>query len=226
MERVRFEEVRMARFRLPWQRRESRRRMTPFDRSRLPEVTPATFDEMLEEGLLMAESAARMALKNRLIVDALRSDEPYSDERAADRARSVLYELVQEADEAAEHVAEEREVAAKREGRSQHQHDYHRDDLLNLRRREKVHAAIAKELWTRRSDDAYVAGLIERARDDAWDELSRVIEQELDRRWPRYDEEPDYAEHRSERMANVGDDLLRDLARLEAQRAVEAIPEY
>ena len=44
----------------------------------------------------------------------------------------MLYELVQEADEAAEHVAEEREVAAKREGRSQHQHDYHRDDLLNL----------------------------------------------------------------------------------------------
>ncbi|MGR2752417.1 hypothetical protein [Agromyces arachidis] len=223
---MRFEEVRMGRFRLPWRRRESRRTMTPFDRSRLPEVTLATFAEMLEEGLMMAESAARMALKNRLIVDALRSEDPYTDERAADRARSVLYELVQEADEAAEHVAEEREVAAKREGRSQHQHDYHRDDLLNLRRREKVHAAIAKELWTRRSDDAYLAGLVERARDDAWHELGAAIEQELDRRWPRYDEEPDYADHRAERMADVGDDLLRDLARLEAQRAVESIPEY
>ena len=216
----------MGWFRLPWRRREPRVRMAPFDRSRLPEVAPATFEEMLEEGLLMAESAARMALKNRLIVDALRADEPYSEERAADRARGVLYELVQEADEAAEHVAEEREVAAKREGRSQHQHDYHRDDLLNLRRREKVHAAIAKELWTRRSDDEYVAGLVERARDDAWHELGTAIEQELDRRWPRYDEEPDYADHRAERMADVGDDLLRDLARLEAQRAVEAIPEY
>ena len=216
----------MGWFRLPWRRREPRVRMAPFDRSRLPEVAPATFEEMLEEGLLMAESAARMALKNRLIVDALRADEPYSEERAAERARSVLYELVQEADEAAEHVAEEREVAAKREGRSQHQHDYHRDDLLNLRRREKVHAAIAKELWTRRSDDEYVAGLVERARDDAWHELGTAIEQELDRRWPRYDEEPDYADHRAERMADVSGDLLRDLARLEAQRAVEAIPEY
>lgn len=216
----------MGWLRLPWRRREPRVRMAPFDRSRLPEVAPATFEEMLEEGLLMAESAARMALKNRLIVDALRADEPYSDERAADRARGVLYELVQEADEAAEHVAEEREVAAKREGRSQHQHDYHRDDLLNLRRREKVHAAIAKELWTRRSDDAYISGLVERARDDAWHELGTAIEQELDRRWPRYDEEPDYADHRAERMADVGGDLLRDLARLEARRAVEAIPEY
>ncbi|GAA1057888.1 hypothetical protein GCM10017608_02900 [Agromyces luteolus] len=209
----------------PWRRRR-RVKMAPFDRSRLPEARLASFDEMLEEGMLMAESAGRMALKNRLIVHALRTDEPFSDEHAASEARAVLYELVQEADEAAEHVAEERAAAGKREGRSQHQHDYHRDDLLNLRRREKVYASVAKELWTKRSDDAYVAHFVERARDDAWQELGTAIEHELDRRWPRYDEEPDYAEHRAERMSVVGDDLLRDLARLEAQRAVEAIPEY
>ena len=212
----------MGRFRLPWVRRRPRVRMTPFDRSRLPDVTPASFEEMLEEGLLMAESAARMALKNRLIVDALRGDELYSDARAAERARGVLYELVtaggRRGGRARRRGARGRGEAR---GRSQHQHDYHRDDLLNLRRREKVHAAIAKELWTRRSDDEFVARLVERARDDAWDQLGRVIEQELDRRWPRFDEEPDYADHRSERMADVGDDLSRDLARLEAQRAVE-----
>ena len=213
-------------WRLPWQRRRARVKMTPFDRSRLPEVTPATFDEMLEEGLLMAESAGRMALKNRLIVGALRGDAPYSDERAAAMAREVLYELVQEADEAVEHLSAERETAAQRDGRSQHQHDYHRGDLLNLRRREKVHAAVAKALWTRRSDAAYIDDLVTRARDDAWHELGAAIEQELDRRWPRFDEEPDYAEHRAERMEVVVDDLVRDLARLEAQRAVESIPEY
>lgn len=215
----------MGWLRLPWQRRR-RVRMAPFDRSALPEVKTPSFDEMLEEGLLMAESAGRMALKNRLIVGALRGDAPYSDERAASLAREVLYELVQEADEAAEHLAAERETAAQRDGRSQHQHDYHRSDLLNLRRREKVHAAVAKELWTRRSDEAYIGRLVERARSDAWDELGAAIEQELDRRWPRFDEEPDYAEHRAERMEVVADDLVRDLARLEAQRAVESIPEY
>ena len=215
----------MGWLRLPWQRRR-RVTMAPFDRSALPEVKTPTFDEMLEEGLLMAESAGRMALKNRLIVGALRGDEPYSDERASGMARDVLYELVQEADEGAERIAAERETAAQRDGRSQHQHDYHRGDLLNLRRREKVHAAVAKELWTRRSDDAYIADLVERARVDAWDELGAAIEQELDRRWPRFDEEPDYAEHRAERMEVVVDDIVRELARLEAQRAVESIPEY
>ena len=215
----------MGWLRLPWQR-QRRVRMAPFDRSALPEVKTPTFDEMLEEGLLMAESAGRMALKNRLIVDALRGDQPYSDERAATLARDVLYELVQEADEGAEHLAAERESAAQREGRSQHQHDYHRGDLLNLRRREKVHAAVAKALWTRRSDAAYIDDLVTRARDDAEHELGAAIEQELDRRWPRFDEEPDYTEHRAERMEVVADDLARDLARLAAQRAVESIPEY
>jgi hypothetical protein len=215
----------MGWLRLPRQRRR-RVRMAPFDRSALPEVKTPTFDEMLEEGLLMAESAGRMALKNRLIVDALRGDQPYSDERAGTLARDVLYELVQEADEAVEHLAAERQSAAQREGRSQHQHDYHRSDLLNLRRREKVHAAVAKALWTRRSDAAYIDDLVTRARDDAWHELGAAIEQELDRRWPRFDEEPDYAEHRAERMEVVADDLTRDLARLAAQRAVESIPEY
>ncbi|WP_401000361.1 hypothetical protein [Agromyces sp. GXQ0307] len=216
----------MGGFPWPWRRERRRVKMAPFDRSRLPEARTASFDEMLEEGLMMAESAGRMALKNRLIVHALRTDEPFSDEHAATEARAVLYELVQEADEAAEHVAEERAAAGTREGRSQHQHDYHRDDLLNLRRREKVYASVAKQLWTKRSDDAYVAAFVERARDAAWQDLGAAIEQELDRRWPRYDEEPDYAEHRAERMEVVGDDLMRDLARLEAQRAVEAIPEY
>lgn len=215
----------MGWLRLPRQR-QRRVRMAPFDRSALPEVTTPTFDEMLEEGLLMAESAGRMALKNRLIVDALRGDQPYSDERAGTLAGEVLYELVQEADEAVEHLAAERQSAAQREGRSQHQHDYHRGDLLNLRRREKVHAAVAKALWTRRSDAAYIDDLVSRARDDAWHEVGAAIEQELDRRWPRFDEEPDYTEHRAERMEVVADDLARDLARLAAQRAVESIPEY
>lgn len=215
----------MGWLRLPRQR-QRRVRMAPFDRSALPEVTTPTFDEMLEEGLLMAESAGRMALKNRLIVDALRGDQPYSDERAETLAGEVLYELVQEADEAVEHLAAERQSAAQREGRSQHQHDYHRGDLLNLRRREKVHAAVAKALWTRRSDAAYIDDLVSRARDDAWHEVGAAIEQELDRRWPRFDEEPDYTEHRAERMEVVADDLARDLARLAAQRAVESIPEY
>ena len=125
-----------------WFERRKRRKFKPFDRSALPEVVQAPFDEMVEDGLMMAESAGRLALKNRFIVQALRGDEPWDDQRAAAAAREVLYELVQEANETAEYSAEERELASRREGRSVHQHDYHRADALNLRRREKVYAEI------------------------------------------------------------------------------------
>jgi len=209
-----------------WLRRRRRLKLAPFDRSALPEVTPASFDEMRDEGLLVAESAGRMSLKNRLIVDALRRDEAYSPDRAAASAREVLLELAEEAEAAAERVAAERRTAEQREGRSQHQHDYHRSDSANLRRRELVYAAVAAGLSSRRGDDDYVDELVERARDAAWQEVAAALEQELDRRWPRFDEEPDYAAARPARLADFAGDLERALRLAEVRRIAESIPEY
>lgn len=207
-------------------RRRRRFKLAPFDRSALPVVEPASFADMRDEGMLMAESAGRMRLKNRFIVDALRGDERYTEQRAAASAREVLLELVEEENKAAERIAAERETASQREGRSQHQHDYHRSDALNLRRREQVYSAVATELWSRRGDDEYVGAFAERARDAAWDEIALAIEQELDRRWPRYDEEPDYEDARPSRLAGFAGDLTRALALAEARRIAESIPEY
>jgi len=211
---------------MAWLRRRRRLKLAPFDRSALPPVEPASFDEMRDEGLLMAESAGRMTLKNRFIVDALRGDEPYTEERAAASAREVLLELVEESNEAADRVAAERETASQRDGRSQHQHDYHRSDALNLRRREQVYSAVATELWSRRGDDEYLADFVERAREAAWGEIAAAIEQELDRRWPRFDEEPDYERARPSRLADFAGDLERALRLAEVRRIADSIPEY
>ena len=140
----------------PWWRRK-RKRFAPFDRAALPEVEPLTFEESFAEGLLVAEAAGRMALKNRIIVMALRGDEPFDATRAAAAAREVIHELVQELDEVAEWSAAERESASQREGRSAHQHDYHRADAWNLRLRERINAAVAGRLTELRGDDAYLA---------------------------------------------------------------------
>jgi hypothetical protein len=71
----------------PWWRRK-RKRFAPFDRAALPEVEPLTFEESFAEGLLVAEAAGRMALKNRIIVMALRGDEPFdATPRRRPRAR-------------------------------------------------------------------------------------------------------------------------------------------
>ena len=207
-----------------WFERRKRRKFKPFDRSALPEVVQAPFDEMVDDGLMMAEAAGRLALKNRFIVQALRGEEPYDDQRAAAAAREVLYELVQEADEAAEHSAEERELASRREGRSVHQHDYHRADALNLRRREKVSAEVAKRLWQRREDQEYLLEFATRARDAAWHEVAGVIEQRLDREWPDIVVDAEYELARHERMRELADDLDLAVRRAAEQRAAQNDP--
>ncbi len=205
-----------------WWRRK-RKRFTPFDRAALPEVEPLTFEESFAEGLLVSEAAARMALKNRIIVMALRGDEPFDADRAAATAREVLYELVREMDEVAEWSASERESAAQREGRSAHQHDYHRADAWNLRLRERVNAAVAQRLTELRGDDAYLAEFAERARQEAWAEIAGVIDQRLAHEWPEIEVDEAYELERDERMRGLTLELEREVA--DARRRREALDE-
>lgn len=213
-----------------WRKRRAKR-FKPFDRSALPEVVPPTFDEMLAEGLLVAEAAGRMALRNRFVMHALRGDEPFDNDRAAAAAREVLYELVQEADEVAERTADDRTVAAKREGRASNEHDYRRADAANLRRREQVYAAIAKELWTRRGDPEYLAAFAERARNEAWDDVAGAIDARLAREWgsgwPEIEVDETYEAERDDRLRDLLGDLERDLREAQderGRRAEEADP--
>lgn len=193
-----------------WRRRK-RNRFAPFDRAALPEVEPLTFEETYNEGLLVAESAGRMALKNRIIVMALRGEEPYDAERSAAAAREVLLELMQETDEVAEWSATERESAAQREGRSAHQHDYHRADAWNLRLRERVNVAVAKRLGELRNDRDYLASFAERARQDAWSEIAEVIDARLAREWPEIEVDETYLQERDSRVRGLTLDLQREL---------------
>ena len=207
-----------------WRKR-SKRRFRAFDRSELPEAPQPSFDDMLAEGLMVAEAAGRMALRNRFIVVALRGDEPFEPERASAAAREVLYELVQEADEVAERTADERETAARRDGRSSHEHDYRRADGPNLRRREKVYAAIATELWKRRSDPEFLAALAERAREEAWEEVAGAIDARLAREWgewPQIEVDEAYEAERDVRVHDLLIDLDRDVRAAEAARARRA----
>lgn len=200
-----------------WRRRK-RKRFAPFDRSALPEAEPLTFEESFAEGLLVAEAAGRMALKNRIIVEALRGEEPWDADRAAAAAREVLHELVAELDQVAEWSAAERESAAQREGRSAHQHDYHRADAWNLRLRERINVAVAERLTELRSDDGYLAEFAERARQEAWSEIAGVIDQRLAREWTGFEVDEAYEQERDERMEALALDLSRELEEARRKR--------
>ncbi len=164
--------------------RRRRKDFTPFDDDAIPKREAASLAEQVEEGVMLAEFGARMALKNQIIIGVLTDADGFNDEHVRSLARAALYEEVQQEDESASIAEEERDGAELRKGKAQHHHDYRVDDVANLRRREKVHAAVAEKLWRLREDTAYLDSFVARARADAWSEIAGVIENTLDRAWP------------------------------------------
>lgn len=166
-----------------WFRRR-RSATVPYDRSMVPDVEPATVQEMVSEGEMLAEYAARMALKNRIIITVLTEGGPYTAKRFIEPAKEVLAELGEASRESARLAEEALESAVGRRGVGEHQHDYRSADTANLRRRAKVNVSVADRIWAMRDDPDYLEAFIDRARDDAWTDIARAITASLDRVWP------------------------------------------
>jgi hypothetical protein len=196
-----------------WFRRKHRVPAKPFDFSTLPIPEPAALEDMVSEGVMLAEFAARMALKNQIVIGALADSLQYDPEYYAESARTVLTEVIRESEGSAQLAEEKREVASGRSGVGQHQHDYRSSDTDNLRRREDVNLAVADRLVALRDDNDYVARLVERARDDAWGDIGQAITARLDRDWTIFSlasADDDYGQRRDRRMRQ----LRRELAQL------------
>jgi hypothetical protein len=165
-----------------WFRRRRKVALKPFDESALPYRKRVTLQEATEEGLMLADYASRMAVKNRIEVAALADQESYSPDHYVNDARESIDALAQESDAAADRIAEERRWSESLVGDAEHVHDYRAADRSNLEFRLATALALADKLRGRRDDDAYVDDLIERARGDAWREVAGAIEGVLDRR--------------------------------------------
>ena len=85
-------------------------------------------------------------------------------------------------------------------------HDYRPADTENLRVRGAVLRSLTDHLRGRRLDRAYLADLVERARKDAWADVSRVVLDGLDRSVIVVD--ATYERARPERMRLLGNDLV------------------
>ncbi|NYJ19967.1 hypothetical protein [Glaciibacter psychrotolerans] len=190
----------------------------PFDFSTLPQAAPASLEDMVSESIMLARFAARMALKNQIIIGVLRNSRAYDPADYTDAARDVLDEIVEESEESARLAWEEREAAEGRVALSKHQHDYTEGDTANLKRREDVHSTVASRLQALRDDDDYIAGFIESARDAAWTDIALAISAKLDRDWPtlasdghgvELDTGPEYAQHRAKRLRQLSRDLTQ-----------------
>jgi hypothetical protein len=183
-----------------------RRRRADVGKFEAPEPTaPATLDELVEDGLLIAESAARMAVKNDVILRALRDRADFRPERARETARDELRRLAVESRGDARRLDHERQRAGSRPGKASHQNDYREGDTGHLARRSEALTALAARLIRLSADDAHLDALVDAARRQAWDEVGSSIAERTAVAWTLTDRLS--AAERARRMAQVADDL-------------------
>jgi hypothetical protein len=201
-------------------RKRIRRGRVDVGRYEAPEpVTPPPVEEIAEEGLLIAASAVRMAVKNRQIVRALRDRDDYSEKAAIKAAREVFRALAREKREEVARLDDIIEYARDRPGRALHQTDYRKGDAELLERREQVSDILADRLDDLAEDDEYLRGIVVAARDAAWDEIGASIQAQLSRRPELEAHSREYREHRAARLREL---VNVDLPLLEAS----VQPEY
>lgn len=181
------------------------------------------------EGVSIASAAARLAVRNRILVDTIAGGGTFDPVVFAAFARDTLRALADEQERAAEHVRALRRRAWGKFSTSSGTHDYRDRDSKNLRRRGRQYAGVAKALRQWADDDDRVSALVEGARDEAWHDVETNLQRRLAVEGETYETDPDYERMRKARM-----DALRmvDLARLasharhrrESSAAPSAVP--
>jgi hypothetical protein len=175
------------------------------------EMWPASLEHIsksraVDEGVLIALTAIRMAVKNHIIVGALRDDKPYLPAAYIEVAREEVAELAQQNDDLAARL--KRRALA----RADHAHpDAH--ELAESQRSEllrHVYTNLAESLRTVSDNSTRMAELVESARQDAWSEIRQAWHLKLADQTP-VDVGPDYERHREGRLLEL---VYIDLAAL------------
>lgn len=164
---------------------------------------------------MIAHSAVRMALKNRIIIDVLRDRLDFDPERVSAVARQQLAELAEQESSTAERLRRGHEEDAAPEELLPGERA--RDPLRSEKaRRGTIVEQLGRSLRADIDDDDVVAELVERSRQDAWDEIQSSVRRRAALVVP-YEPDARYAAQRAERLATL---VAMDLAGLAAERGV------
>lgn len=167
--------------------------------------------EAIAEGVAIALAAARLQVKNRILVSTISLGENFDPAHFVPAAREAIASLAAESEQAADAANAARKRAWGRHSQPHGTHDYRDRDVRNLRRRAKQYAGVAKALRDRIGDDEWLRGLVEAARDAAWHDVELNLDRRLSIEAMRPDQDPDYERMREARMQAL---RLVDLQRL------------
>lgn len=151
-----------------------------------PERTPpAPIERVVDDGVLISMWSVRMAIKNRLIVGALRDDLPFDEAALRAAAREEILAVAAENDDTADRLEGHREAADALEGGMDFDFSGYGFGSSAARpapavdeehrRRPRVHRLLAKALRAKAEDEDALAELVSAAQTDAVDDVGREI---------------------------------------------------
>ncbi len=156
--------------------------------------------DAVAEGVAIGTAAARLMVKNRILVGTIAQGGVFDAARYLGDAREALLAMADESEQAAERVTTWRKRARGRHSDPSSTHDYRDRDVRNLRRRAKQSAGVAEKLRAIADDPEQLGALVEGAREAAWADVRGNLDRRLHVEGMRPDQDPDYAVMREARM--------------------------
>jgi hypothetical protein len=180
-----------------------------YQRQPLPTIAEAS-----DDGEKMAIQAALMALKNRILIQAITTKDTVRSTQLLAPAREIFAELIHESRSDQERIARNLDTAKKKRGLAEGGTDYRRGDVANLTLRLNAGIEVERRLNELSADTEAMLAFVGRAHELAWDEISKEMERSLNRRVALHIEDANYAVERDARVTEL---IETDLARLRAK---------
>lgn len=191
-------------------------------RRRIPIKPLAPVEEIVEQGILVADVAIRMNVKNTIIMNALRRGKDYDEAEVHEFVRKNALSLAKEREKDAKHIRRMRDEI-RQYGRSAWQEsEYASDDLRTLKHRQEVYERMKTMLEERAVNPEYIEKTAQQAQAAAWGEVGDSLKERASH--------PYYAggsskEYQRERTGRIQSFIEEDLAQLIKESRGETEPE-
>ena len=181
--------------------------------------------EAIAEGVAIATAAARLAVRNHILIGTIAEDGVFDMDKYVADAREALRAMAEESEAAETNLTALRKRARGRHSDPSGTHDYRDRDVRNLRRRAKQSHGVATKLRAMMEDQDALRAMVEEAREGAWADVRHNLDRRLRVEGMRPDQDPDYERMREARMQAlrlVDLQALSSLQRAKAKRANRA----
>ena len=185
----------------------------------MEEVGVGRTADAVAEGVAIATAAARLAVKNHILIGTIAENGIFDTDKYVADAREALRAMAEESEEIERNLTQLRKRARGRHSDPSGTHDYRDRDVRNLRRRAKQSHGVAAKLRDVMEDDAALRVIVEEAREGAWADVRHNLDRRLRVEGMRPDQDPDYDRMREARMQALRLVDLQALSSLQRAKA-------